>query len=223
MTLGGLALAVGILVDDATVTIENMHRNIGMRKPWCARCSTARTRSPSRTFVSTLSICIVFVPVLLLTGAARYLFTPLAMAVVFAMLASYLLSRTLVPTMMQYLLESEVELYRTRPRRARPAEAASSGARIICSIGRFEKLRYRYIGLLDWSLDHRGTVLAGFMRSFVSARWRWHRWSAKISSPRSMPGRCDCMRAAPAGTRIEETELRFAAIEAEIRRVIPAG
>ena len=111
MTLGGLALAVGILVDDATVEIENTHRNIAMRKPLVRAVLDGAAQIAVPTFVATLAICIVFVPVLLLTGTARYLFTPLAMAVVFAMLASYLLSRTLVPTMVAYLLGSEVDLY----------------------------------------------------------------------------------------------------------------
>src|SRR5450755_4591570 len=112
MTLGGLALAVGILVDDATVEIENTHRNIAMRKPLVTAVLDGASQIAVPTFVATVSICIVFVPVLLLTGTARYLFTPLALAVVFAMLASYLLSRTLVPTMVHYLLKSEVALYR---------------------------------------------------------------------------------------------------------------
>src|SRR5262245_8648445 len=107
MTLGGLALAVGILVDDATVEIENTHRNLAMKKPLVRAVLDGASQIAVPTFVSTLSICIVFVPVLLLTGTARYLFTPLAMAVVFAMVASYLLSRTLVPTMVHHLLRSE--------------------------------------------------------------------------------------------------------------------
>src|ERR1700689_2290671 len=111
MTLSGLALAVGILVDDATVEIENTHRNLAMRKPLLRAVLDGAGQIAVPTFVATLSICIVFVPVLLLTGTARYLFTPLAMAVVFAMLASYFLSRTLVPTMMHYLLASELKLY----------------------------------------------------------------------------------------------------------------
>ncbi len=111
MTLGGMALAVGILVDDATVEIENIHRNLGMRKPITKAILDGAQQIAVPAFVSTLSICIVFVPVLLLTGAAKYLFTPLAEAVVFAMLASYLLSRTLVPTMVHYLLRSEAKLY----------------------------------------------------------------------------------------------------------------
>jgi multidrug efflux pump subunit AcrB len=97
MTLGGLALAVGILVDDATVEIENTHRNIVMGKPLVRAVLDGASQIAVPTFVATIAICVVFVPVLLLTGTARYLFTPLALAVVFAMLASYLLSRTLVP------------------------------------------------------------------------------------------------------------------------------
>src|SRR5438067_8808287 len=113
MTLGGLALAVGILVDDATVEIENTHGNIDMKKPLVRAVLDSASQIAVPTFVSTLSICIVFVPVLLLTGTARYLFTPLAMAVVFAMMASYFLSRTLVPTMVHRLLRSEVAVYQS--------------------------------------------------------------------------------------------------------------
>src|SRR5579863_7875478 len=111
MTLGGMALAVGILVDDATVEIENTHRNMGMRKPLVRAVLDGAQQIAAPAFVSTLCICVVFVPVLLLTGAARYLFTPLAMAVVFAMMASYLLSRTLIPNMVHYMLRPELKLY----------------------------------------------------------------------------------------------------------------
>ena len=111
MTLGGMALAVGILVDDATVELENVHRNMGMKKPLTRAILDGASQIAVPTLVSTLSICIVFVPVVLLTGAAKYLFVPLAMAVVFAMLASYFLSRTLVPTMVHYMLGPEVPIY----------------------------------------------------------------------------------------------------------------
>ena len=131
MTLGGLALAVGILVDDATVEIENTHRNIAMRKPLARAVLDGAAQIAIPTFVSTLSICIVFVPVLLLTGTAKYLFTPLAMAVVFAMAASYLLSRTLVPTMVHYLLRSESICIEQEARRQRSAAARDVLARSI--------------------------------------------------------------------------------------------
>ena len=111
MTLGGMALAVGILVDDATVEIENIHRNLHQRKRLVQAILDGASQIAVPAFVSTLCICIVFVPVVFITGAAKYLFTPLAEAVVFAMMTSYLLSRTLVPTMVHYLLAAEVEMY----------------------------------------------------------------------------------------------------------------
>ena len=111
MTLGGMALAVGILVDDATVEIENIHRNLHQRKRLVQAILDGAQQIAVPAFVSTLCICIVFVPVIFLSGAAKSLFTPLAMAVVFAMLTSYLLSRTLVPTMVHFLLAKEVSLY----------------------------------------------------------------------------------------------------------------
>ncbi len=111
MTLGGMALAVGILVDDATVEIENIHRNLHQRKRLVQAILDGASQIAVPAFVSTLCICIVFVPVVFISGPAKFLFTPLAMAVVFAMLTSYLLSRTLVPTMVHYLLANEVEMY----------------------------------------------------------------------------------------------------------------
>jgi multidrug efflux pump subunit AcrB len=220
MTLGGLALAVGILVDDATVAIENTHRNIGMRKSLVDAVVDGAAQIAIPTFVSTLAICIVFVPVLLLTGTARYLFTPLAMAVVFAMLASYLLSRTLVPTMAHYLLKSEVDLYQ--------AEGESSGGkglfwRLHHIFNRFfETLRFRYIGLLDWSLRRRGRVLTAFMAiSIASLGLAW--LVGKDFFPNVDSGQMKLHARAPAGTRIEQTEVRFSAIEREIRAAIPAS
>src|SRR6202041_2434634 len=106
MTLGGLALAIGILVDDATVTIENIHRHMGP-KPLREAVLEGAAQIATPTLVSTLTICIVFVSVVFLTGPAKYLFTPMAMAVVFAMMASYILSRTLVPTLVKYFLAAE--------------------------------------------------------------------------------------------------------------------
>ena len=224
MTLGGLALAVGILVDDATVEIENIHRNLAMKKPLVRAVLDGAQQIAIPAFVSTLAICIVFVPVLLLTGAARYLFTPLAMAVVFAMLASYLLSRTLVPTMVHYLLKQEVDMYRT-------GEHGESGSaeghpfiwRVHFAFNRrFVRIRAAYTGLLDWALDHRGAVLTGFL-SFCL-------WFARAGFlvgsdffPTVDSGQIRLHARAPAGTRIESTEMIFAAIENEIRSVIAPG
>jgi multidrug efflux pump subunit AcrB len=220
MTLGGLALAVGILVDDATVEIENTHRNLAMKKPLLRAVLDGAQQIAVPTLVATLSICIVFVPVLLLTGTARYLFTPLAMAVVFAMLASYLLSRTLVPTMVAHLLKSEVHLYQQG---AHGEMAARKGVfwRVHYWFNLlFEALRFRYVGLLEWSLRHRGRVLAGFMTvSIASLGLLW--LVGEDFFPDVDSGQMRLHARCPPGTRIEETELRFAAVEQEIRRVIP--
>lgn len=126
MTLGGMALAVGILVDDATVAIENIHRNLHQRKTLVQAIIDGSAQIAVPAFVATICICIVFVPVVFITGAAKFLFTPLAMAVVFAMLTSYVLSRTLVPTMVHYLLAAEVEMYGGKVDANDPLEAAVS-------------------------------------------------------------------------------------------------
>ncbi len=218
MTLGGLALAVGILVDDATVEIENTHRNLAMRKPLVRAVLDGASQIAVPTFVSTLSICIVFVPVLLLTGTAQYLFTPLAMAVVFAMMASYLLSRTLVPTMVHHLLRSEVAVY----------QAGGHGGRgILWTLhrgvnGLFERLRYRYMGLLHLSLERRAPVLIGFMVVSLGSLLLVS-MIGRDFFPDVDAGTLRLHVRAPAGTRIEETELRFADVEQEIRDIIPAG
>jgi multidrug efflux pump subunit AcrB len=221
MTLGGLALAVGILVDDATVEIENTHRNLAMRKPLIPAVLDGAAQIAVPTFVATLSICIVFVPVLLLTGTARYLFTPMAMAVVFAMLASYFLSRTLVPTMVAHLLGPEVEMYQQG---AHGETAGGRGVfwRLHYLFNRFfQSLRVRYVGLLEWSLWHRGRVLAFFMAiSIASLGLVW--LIGEDFFPDVDSGQMRLHVRAPVGTRIEETAVRFSEVEREIRRIIPA-
>jgi multidrug efflux pump subunit AcrB len=219
MTLGGLALAVGILVDDATVEIENTHRNIAMRKPLIRAVLDGASQIAVPTFVATIAICIVFVPVLLLTGTARYLFTPLAMAVVFAMLASYLLSRTLVPTMMAYLLRSEADLYHETAEGGRRGKGIFWRAHHVFNRF-FEGLRFRYMGLLEWSLRHRGPVLVAFM-AFAVASLGLTMLVGQDFFPNVDSGQMRLHARGPAGTRIEETEVRFAALEREIRDVIP--
>jgi multidrug efflux pump subunit AcrB len=220
MTLGGLALAVGILVDDATVEIENTHRNMGMRKPLVRAVLDGAQQIAIPAFVSTLAICIVFVPVLLLTGAAKYLFTPLAMAVVFAMLASYLLSRTLIPTMVHYLLKVEVALYQ-KGQHGESAGGTGIFWRSHYVFNRqFEKLRFRYTGLLDWALDHRAGVLSAFMIATVASMGLVFLIGEDFF-PNVDSGQLRLHARAPAGTRVEETEVRFSNIEREIRDVIP--
>jgi multidrug efflux pump subunit AcrB len=218
MTLGGLALAVGILVDDATVEIENTHRNLNMGKPLVRAVLDGASQIAVPTFVSTLAICIVFVPVLLLTGTAQYLFTPLAMAVVFAMIASYLLSRTLVPTMVHHLLGSEVAIHHS---------GGHGGRGVLWSLHRamndlFERVRVRYLGLLDWSLAQRAPVLTGFLLVSL-ASLGLVRLVGRDFFPDVDAGTLRLHARMPSGTRIEQTEVRFADVEQEIRRALPAA
>ncbi len=222
MTLGGLALAVGILVDDATVEIENTHRNMAMKKPLVRAVLDGAQQIAVPAFVSTLCICIVFVPVLLLTGAAKYLFTPLALAVVFAMLASYLLSRTLIPTMVHYLLKPELKLYVMGEH-----GEAEGGSGFIWHVHhmfnrRFEAMRTFYSGLLDWALRRRKLVLIGFA-IFVIGSLCLAPFVGQDFFPIVDAGQLRLHARAPAGTRIEKTEMIFADIDDEIRHVIPAS
>src|SRR3989449_5865379 len=161
MTLGGLALAVGILVDDATVEIENIHRNLGLGKRLVQAILDGAQQIATPAFLSTLSICLVFVPEVFLTGPAKYLFTPLALAVVFAMLASYLLSRTIVPTLVRYLLASETH--------GEAGAAPGFFGRVHDAFQRrFERLRVAYVRALELALSRRGRVLATFAVVVVS-------------------------------------------------------
>jgi len=218
MTLGGLALAVGILVDDATVEIENTHRNLGMGKPLVRAVLDGASQIAVPTFVSTLSICIVFVPVLLLTGTAQYLFTPLAMAVVFAMMASYLLSRTLVPTMVHHMLRTEVVVHQSG------GQGGQGGLWTLhrAMNDRFERVRARYLGLLDWSLARRAPVLATFLLVSLGSLGLV-RLVGRDFFPDVDAGNLRLHARMPPGTRIEQTEVRFADVEQEIRRALPAA
>ena len=202
MTLGGLALAVGILVDDATVEIENVHRNMGMRGKTLVRAILDGAQQIAvPAFVSTLCICIVFVPVLMLSGAAKYLFTPLAMAVVFAMLTSYLLTRTMVPTLVHYLLPRRWRCIRRARRADRlPDRRARSGGSTRRSTAVSKDSAHAYRGLLSgcWhiALDHRRS-LRRICRSPSLGLGRCS--SDRISFPMWTPDRCGCMCAAPPG------------------------
>jgi len=220
MTLGGLALAVGILVDDATVEIENTHRNMGMKKPLVRAVLDGAQQIAAPAFVSTICICVVFVPVLLLTGAARFLFTPLAMAVVYAMLASYLLSRTLIPNMVHFMLKKEMKLY------MRGQHGHSAGGKgVIWSVHyffnrQFERVSAFYTSLLDLALDHRKLVLTGFMIFTFGSLGLVH-FVGSDFFPTVDSGQLRLHARAPTGTRIEETEQIFMRIETEIRKIIP--
>ncbi len=220
MTLGGMALAVGILVDDATVEIENVHRNMAQKKPIVRAILDGASEIAVPAFVSTLCICIVFVPVVFIVGSAKSLFVPLAMAVVFAMMTSYFLSRTLVPTLMKFLLGREAE----ELARGRESPAPKSlGGRFFASFNSgFERLRTVYGGILAWALAHRGLAIATFA-VFVAASSALFPLVGRDFFPSVDAGLIKLhVRGAP-GTRIEETERRIATIEDTIRTVIPSG
>ncbi len=208
MTLGGLALAVGILVDDATVEIENIHRNRHMGKPLIRAILDGAQQIAVPTFVSTLSICIVFVPVIFLTGTAKFLFTPLALAVVFAMMASYMLSRTIVPTMSNWLLAGDKEsgvIWRVHER--------------FNSV--FNKVKHSYTEALNWCLSNRAIVFACFFLFVGFSGWL----ATKVGEdffPEVDAGQFRLHVRAPAGARIEETEALFAQVEQVIRQIVPA-
>jgi CzcA family heavy metal efflux pump len=218
MTLGGMALAVGILVDDATVEIENIHRNLGQGKEIVRAILDGAQQIALPAFVSTLCICIVFVPVAFISGAAKFLFTPLAMAVVFAMLTSYLLSRTIVPTMIRYLLAGEVSLYNGEER----AEDEGAIWRFHRRFNvRFERLRSSYGLVLAWALAHRRSVFGAFA-ALVAVTTAIAPFVGTDFFPAVDAGQMRLhVRAAP-GTRIEETERWYAKVEAQIREMIPA-
>ncbi len=221
MTLGGLALAVGILVDDATVEIENTHRNMAERRPLTQAILHSAQQVAAPAFVSTLSICIVFVPVVLLTGAAKYLFTPLAEAVAFAMMASYFLSRTLVPTMMHFLLGKEIALYQD-PGESEREERRSIVWRVHAKFDRqFEKMQHHYKDLLDWCLEHAAITL-GLFALLVIVSLPLTFFIGKDFFPYVDSGQMKLHVNPPPGLRLEDSEQYFAAIEKEIRTQIPA-
>ena len=221
MTLGGLALAVGILVDDATVEIENIHRNLGMGKPIVRAILDGAQQIAVPAFVSTLCICIVFVPVIFLTGAARYLFTPLALAVALAMTASYILSRTLVPTMVKYLIRSEVHRYRVPESEAEPDGGIFRLAHHGFHRG-FERMREGYRRLLATALVHRKLVALCFFLVTLACAALYPFIGTDFFPPVDA-GQIRLHVRAPAGTRIEETEHVFARVEDTVRRIIPAS
>jgi multidrug efflux pump subunit AcrB len=220
MTLGGLALAVGILVDDATVTIENINYQLEQGKEVEPAILDGAHQIALPALVSTLSICIVFVPMFLLAGVARYLFVPLAEAVIFAMLASYLLSRTLIPTLANYLLKKHDD------------QAKRKGKNFMARFQQgferqFERLRHGYRDLLQVSIDAGGRFAALFILAMAA--------TAILAFPLGpLPGlgqdffptvdagQLKLHVRASSGTRIEETAILCDQIEKTIRGVIPA-
>jgi multidrug efflux pump subunit AcrB len=211
MTLGGMALAVGILVDDATVTLENFHLQRSMKKPLGKAILDGAAEIAVPTLVSTLCISIVFVPVTLIAGAARSLFIPLAMAVVFAMLTSYFLSRTLVPTLIRYLLAKEEHGGGRGPIAWLSAHVERG----------FERLRDAYGNALQGALKHRMVFIAGFV-VFVVVSLSFIPLLGRDFFPSVDAGQIRLHVRAPPGTRLEETQRLFGAVEQHVRKIVPA-
>lgn len=212
MTLGGLALAIGILVDDATVTIENIHRNEELGLPLREAILEGAHQIATPTLVATLTICIVFVSVLFLEGPARFLFGPLALAVVFAMIASYILSRTLVPMMADLMLRGESHT---------PTDSGTTDKGLHARFNRgFDRLQNRYLKALDWALSHRKSVLAVFivLILFTSALVPF---IGRDFFPSVDAGQFRLHLRAPAGSRLEETERIASRTEALVREIVP--
>ncbi|HEY8998111.1 MAG TPA: efflux RND transporter permease subunit, partial [Edaphobacter sp.] len=213
MTLGGLALAVGILVDDATVEIENINRNIEEGKEVEQAILDGAAQIAVPAFVSTICICIVFVPMFFLGGVARYLFVPLAEAVVFAMLASYFLSRTIVPTMAKYLLKGhEHESNKKRNFFSHFSDVFEAG---------FEKLRRGYMGLLHICLDHRILVMLGMVAFWVISIVALYPFLGQDFFPSVDGGQFKLHVRAHTGMRIEDTAALCDHVEQIIREEIP--
>ena len=219
MTLGGLALAVGILVDDATVTIENIHRNMHEGKALRTAIFDGAAQIATPTLVATLSICIVFVSVVFLTGPAKFLFTPMALAVVFAMLASYVLSRTLVPIMTLLMLKKEAHLYQAQEE---PAEGDLFWKAHHAFNTRFEQLRDQYCAALTGMLCCRRRTTLYFISFFVVSLGLAF-FIGRDFFPSVDAGQIRLHVRAPAGTRIEETAHVFNRVEGAIKETIPPG
>ena len=216
MSLGGLALAVGMLVDDATVELENTHRNLaGKRLTSAILTSAEQVAAPA--LVATLTICIVFVPVTLLTGAAKYIFTPLAMTVVLSLIASYGLSRTLLPTMMHFLLPKEVPLYQGGDTPLRRSIIWRIHERFEHHFDNFQR---RYTSALEWTLAHRALVLSIFALACLGSCSLIFILGEDFF-PYVDSGQMQLHVRPPAGTRIEVAGEVFARMEDEIRHIIP--
>ena len=226
MTLGGLALAVGILVDDATVTIENINWHLEHGKDVRTAILDGARQIVQPAFVSLLCICIVFVPMFALPGVAGYLFVPMAMSVVFAMIASFILSRTLVPTLSLYLLKPHV-MDAPDPDAADHALHQAQGDHLLARLQRrfetgFEDIRESYRNLLALALSRRRLFVTGFLvavaLSFLLIPFLGSNFFPSIDT-----GQVTLHFRTPTGTRIEDTNQIAGEIEKEVRRIVPPG
>ncbi|MFL5304208.1 MAG: efflux RND transporter permease subunit [Polyangia bacterium] len=219
MTLGGLALAVGILVDDATVEIENINRNVDQGKDVVQAILDGAQQIAVPALVSTIAICIVFVPMFFLSGVAKFLFVPLAEAVCFAMIASYILSRTVVPTMAKYLL-------RGHEHEAAARERAKTSRNIFIRFQAgfergFDALRLRYHGLLELCQRHAKAFLVGFLGLTVASAALLYPFLGQDFFPSVDSGQFKIHLRAHTGTRIEDVASLCDQVDRTIRELIP--
>src|SRR6266404_6238416 len=220
MTLGGLALAVGILVDEATVTIESINYHLERGKPVEAAIMDGASQIVVPAFVSLLCICIVFIPMFFLSGVARFLFVPMAESVIFAMIFSFLLSRTLVPTIAKYLLRKHVGVVGER---ADGIESPPRNPLVRFQHGfekGFARLRAGYHDLLALAIEHRRLFVGGFL-GFIVVSFLLAPFLGRNFFPQVDGGQMLLHVRAPVGMRIEETAGRFADVERAIRETIP--
>lgn len=217
MTLGGLALAVGILVDDATVAIENINWNLDQGKEVETAILDGAQQIAIPALVSTLCICIVFIPMLFLTGVAHYLFVPMAQAVIFAMLASYLLSRTLVATLAKYWLPK-----RKSESDANENKKSKIGRLLQTFEQRFQKFRTGYRNLLEIILAQRTVFIVGFLAIVIGSLLILLPWLGSDFFPYVDAGQIKLHLRGPTGTRVEETAKFATEVDTFIRHVIPS-
>jgi multidrug efflux pump subunit AcrB len=221
MTLGGLALAVGILVDEATVTIESINYHLEQGKEVEVAIMDGASQIVVPAFVSLLCICIVFIPMFFLGGVARFLFVPMAESVIFAMVFSFLLSRTLVPTLAKYLLRVRRAHAGGRGEGVEPPPSKNPLVRFQRGFeARFARMRAGYHDILALAIERRGRFVTGFL-AFVAISFLLAPFLGRNFFPQVDAGQLLLHVRAPIGLRIEETAARFTEVEAAIREIIP--
>jgi multidrug efflux pump subunit AcrB len=228
MTLGGFALAIGILVDNGTVVIENIERHVAMREPLHQAIVAGAREVAVPTLLSTLCICIVFVPVFLLQGTAKYLFSPLSLSVIGSLLASLALSFTLVPLLFKYLMRQPVADFAAEPLRVAAAGPVphTASRNVLVDMQRrfergFESFRESYRNVLAWTLSQPRIVVLAFAALMLVSGLLFTQLGRDFF-PQVDAGQIRLHVRAPPGTRLESTQQDFARVEAEIRRVIGA-
>jgi multidrug efflux pump subunit AcrB len=223
MTLGGFALAIGILVDNGTVVIENIERHVGMREPLRQAIVVGASEVAIPTFLSTLCICIVFIPVFLLEGTAKYLFSPLSLSVIGSLLASLALSFTMVPVLFSYLMRRAVHEFGAEPMHAPdPAHARGKNPLVRFQAGfehGFERFRENYRNTLSWTLSQARLTVMAFVVLIVLSAFLFPLLGRDFF-PQVDAGQMRLHVRAPAGTRLERTQQYFAEVETQIRKLV---